>query len=262
MADTAFPEGVRRFVRSWTDLLSTVAALPGEAFAVRSGCRGWSVNDLVCHLVLDAQDVLITLATPVEGIPGSGVAGLASSVGGRPTPVDAAGYWSIVPPPTGVDPLDALIPRLAAAYGDPTPLQFHLDDVGQAAARAALRADAGELVVTQDMVLPAGEFLDAYVLEWTLHHLDLLAGMPPARTAGPDSPCVSGQSTGTPPLSGPAPENLRAARTLLQRVIGEEVPASVSDGEALLLVTGRARPTARQVELLGPLSQRLPLPVG
>ena len=36
-------------------------------------------------------------------------------------------------PPSGDDPLDALIVRLAAAYEDPALLKFHLDDVGSAA---------------------------------------------------------------------------------------------------------------------------------
>ena len=38
-----------------------------EDFARPSGCTGWLVRDLVCHLIIDAQDVLITLVTPAEG---------------------------------------------------------------------------------------------------------------------------------------------------------------------------------------------------
>jgi hypothetical protein len=48
----------------------------------------------VCHLVIVAQDVLITLVTPAETEPA----------------VDAVTYWDLVEPPTGEDPLDALIP--------------------------------------------------------------------------------------------------------------------------------------------------------
>ena len=43
---------------------TAVAELPDEDFAQPSGCTGWLVRDLVCHLVIDAQDVLITLVTP------------------------------------------------------------------------------------------------------------------------------------------------------------------------------------------------------
>lgn len=54
------------FSRSWTALLAAVADLPDEDFERPSGCKGWLVRDLVCHLVIDAQDVLITLVTPAE----------------------------------------------------------------------------------------------------------------------------------------------------------------------------------------------------
>ncbi|MGA5383681.1 maleylpyruvate isomerase N-terminal domain-containing protein [Streptomyces pseudogriseolus] len=45
------------FTRSWNALLAAVATTPGEDFDRPSGCRGWLVRDLVCHLVVDAQDV-------------------------------------------------------------------------------------------------------------------------------------------------------------------------------------------------------------
>jgi len=106
------------FARSWAALRAAVADLRDEDFARPSGCAGWLVRDLVCHLVIDAQDVLITLATPT---------------GAAPTR-DAATYWEVADtPPTGDDPLDALIVRLAAAYQEPWLLTFHLDDVGSAA---------------------------------------------------------------------------------------------------------------------------------
>ncbi|MFG3017738.1 maleylpyruvate isomerase N-terminal domain-containing protein [Streptomyces sp. NPDC048254] len=48
-----------------------VAELPDEDFAQPSGCKGWLVRDLVCHLVVDAQDVLNTLVTPAESLAGA-----------------------------------------------------------------------------------------------------------------------------------------------------------------------------------------------
>jgi hypothetical protein len=72
-------------------LRTAVAEIPDEEFERPSGCTGWLVRDLVCHLVIDAQDVLITLVTPAET---------------EPT-VDALTYWDLVEPPTGEDPLDA-----------------------------------------------------------------------------------------------------------------------------------------------------------
>jgi Mycothiol maleylpyruvate isomerase N-terminal domain len=123
-------------------LRTAVAELSDEDFARPSGCTGWLVRDLVCHLIIDAQDVLITLVTPAETEPTR----------------NAVTYWDVVEaPPTGGDPLDALIVRLAAAYEEPRLLKFHLDDVGSAAGRAAELADPGLRVSTRDQVLTAGD---------------------------------------------------------------------------------------------------------
>ncbi|MFF9839586.1 maleylpyruvate isomerase N-terminal domain-containing protein [Streptomyces sp. NPDC013740] len=215
------------FSRSWAALLAAVAETPDEDFARPSGCAGWLVRDLVCHLVIDAQDVLITLATPAATAP----------------TVDASSYWKRVEPPTGDDPLDALIPRLAAAYGDPALLRFHLDDVGSAAGRAAGLADPAGLVGTRDEVLSVGDYLTAYVLEWTLHHLDLVAHLP----------------AGAPP---PA-ETLAAARRALERIVGTAFPTSFSDVDALRVGTGRRAPSQAEAAALGAeFLGRLPFVLG
>ncbi|MFE7558792.1 maleylpyruvate isomerase N-terminal domain-containing protein [Kitasatospora sp. NPDC057500] len=218
------------FGPSWTALRAAVEGLAAEDFARPSGCAGWLVRDLVCHLVIDAQDVLITLATPSPAEPTR----------------DAASYWQVADgPPDGEDPLDALTVRLAAAYGDPELLRFHLDDVGSAAGRAAELAAPGRRVATQGQVLTAGDYLDAYVLEWTLHHLDLVAHLPHA--------------------PGPPAEGLGAARRLLERVAAAPFPASFADADALLVGTGRraATPAERsQLAALGTRGPKLPLVLG
>ncbi|MCB5178924.1 maleylpyruvate isomerase N-terminal domain-containing protein [Streptomyces antimicrobicus] len=218
------------FTRSWDALRAAVAALADEDFGRPSGCAGWLVRDLVCHLVIDAQDVLITLVTP---------AGAA-----EPVTHDAVTYWRVGDtPPTGDDPLDALVVRLAAAYQEPELLKFHLDDVGAAAGRAAALADPELRVRTQDMVLTAGDYLSAYVLEWTLHHLDLVAHVPGA--------------------AGPPPEGLARTRAMVEALAGAAFPASFSDVDVLLVATGRRAPTAAERAALGPeLGTRLPLVLG
>ncbi|MEU9443864.1 maleylpyruvate isomerase N-terminal domain-containing protein [Streptomyces sp. NPDC048304] len=216
------------FSRSWTALRTAVAELPDEDFERPSGCAGWLVRDLVCHLVIDAQDVLITLVTPADT---------------EPT-VDAATYWKLVEPPTGDDPLDALIPRLAAAYGEPRLLKFHLDDVGSAAGRAAALADPAARVRTRDDVLTVGDYLSAYVLEWTLHHLDLIARLSPGSAAGPPA------------------ETLAAARAALEKIAGTAFPDSFSDTDALLVGTGRRAPSDAEQTALGDVSGRLPFVLG
>ena len=214
------------FSRSWTALRAAVAETPDDDYEKPSGCAGWLVRDLVCHLVIDAQDVLITLATPACAEPTA----------------DAVTYWDLVDPPTGEDPLDALIPRLAAAYGDPHLLKFHLDDVGSAAGRAAGLADPTARVSTKDKVLTAGDYLSAYVLEWTLHHLDLIAHLPSA--------------------AAPPPETLKAARASLEKIAGSPFPASLSDEDALLTGTGRRAPTAAEKAALAGIAPELPLVLG
>ena len=195
------------FSRSWAALRTAVAELSDEDFTRPSGCAGWLVRDLVCHLIIDAQDVLITLATPAATEPTR----------------DAVTYWELVEAPTGDDPLDALTVRLAAAYEEPWLLKFHLDDVGSAAGRAAELADPEVRVSTRDEVLTAGDYLSAYVLEWTLHHLDLVAQLPDA--------------------AEPPAEGLARSRELLEKIAGAAFPPSLSDKDALLIGTGRRAPS-------------------
>ncbi|MFI7299511.1 maleylpyruvate isomerase N-terminal domain-containing protein [Streptomyces sp. NPDC050121] len=217
------------FSRSWAALRTAVADLPDEDFSRPSGCAGWLVRDLVCHLIVDAQDVLITLVTPAETEPTR----------------DAVTYWNLVEAPTGDDPLDALTVRLAAAYEEPWLLKFHLDDVGSAAGRAAELADPSVRVGTRDMVLTTGDYLAAYVLEWTLHHLDLIAHLPDAVE--------------------PPPEGLARSRELLEKIAGAAFPPSFSDTDALLIGTGRRAPSEAERAELGELGQpapKLPLVLG
>ncbi|MEV8442647.1 maleylpyruvate isomerase N-terminal domain-containing protein [Actinosynnema sp. NPDC051121] len=215
------------FSLSWAALREAVAGLADEDFARPSGCAGWLVRDLVCHLVIDAQDVLITLVTPTEA----------------EATRDAVTYWNVTSmPPSGEDPLDALTVRLAAAYGEPWLLKFHLDDVGSAAGRAAGLADRAARVGTRDEVLAAGDYLDAYVLEWTLHHLDLVAHLPH--------------------VAGPPAEGLARSRGMLERIAGAAFPGSFSDVDALLVGTGRRAPTDVEKAALGGSAVELPLVLG
>ncbi|MFF3261042.1 maleylpyruvate isomerase N-terminal domain-containing protein [Streptomyces sp. NPDC002932] len=215
------------FSRSWTALLAAVAGLDDADFARPSGCTGWLVRDLVCHLVIDAQDILITLATPAATEPTR----------------DAVTYWDVTgTPPTGEDPLDALTVRLAAAYEEPWLLKFHLDDVGSAAGRAAGLAAPGLRVGTRDEVLAVADYLSVYVLESTLHHLDLTAHLPEAPA---------------PPAAG-----LARSRELLDAIAGMPFPSSFSDTDALLIGTGRRTATESEAAGLGEFGGRLPLIIG
>ncbi|OMC01489.1 maleylpyruvate isomerase N-terminal domain-containing protein [Mycolicibacterium fortuitum] len=215
------------FSDSWAALRAAVAGLERPDFVRDSGCAGWLIRDLVCHLIIDAQDVLITLATPTLAAPTRA----------------AATYWELSDtPPTGADPLDALTVRLAAAYEDSDLLKFHLDDLGSAAGRAAELADPEVRVETKNQVLTVGDYLCAYVLEWTLHHLDLVAHLPGA--------------------VGPPAAGLARSRALLGEVTGVSFPDELSDSDVLLVGTGRRAPTDAENVVLGATAARLPFVLG
>ncbi|TWF78758.1 mycothiol maleylpyruvate isomerase-like protein [Pseudonocardia hierapolitana] len=203
-----------------------MAGLPDTAFEQPSGCRGWLVQDLVYHLIVDAQDVLITLVTPTDAEPTR----------------NAVTYWDVVDAPAGDDPLAALTVRVAAAYGEPGLLRFHLDDVGSAAGRAAELADPDLRVGTKDQVLTVGDYLSAYVLEWTLHHLDLI--------------------TRLPDVAGPAADALSHSRATLEALAGTAFPASFPDVDVLLIGTGRRAASEKEKTELGEVAARLPLVLG
>ncbi|MCX2729675.1 maleylpyruvate isomerase N-terminal domain-containing protein [Saccharopolyspora sp. NFXS83] len=212
------------FSLTWTALRTAVAELADEDFARPSGCTGWLVRDLACHLVIDAQDVLITLAAPVD----------------EAATRDAATYWDASDsPPTGDDPLDALTVRLAAAYQEPWLLQFHLDDVGSAADRAAA------LVPHAASAPAAGCSPRPTTCPRTSSsglHLDLIAHLPGAA----DPPTAS----------------LAASRALLARIAGATFPTSFSHRDALLIGTGRREPTDAERTAVGALARRVPLILG
>jgi hypothetical protein len=203
-------------------LLGTVSSLTDDDFAQPSGCEGWLVRDLVCHFVIDAQDVLITLVTPTADA----------------VTHDAVTYWKVSHKPSD-DPLSALIVRLAAAYGEPWMLKHHVDDVGQAALRAAQLADPTLKVSTQDMVLCTTNYLGAYVWEWTLHHLDLVAHLPG--------------------VAGPPAATLARCREMLEQIAGP-FPAQWSSTDVLLVGTGRRAPAEAERAELGDL--RIPFVLG
>jgi hypothetical protein len=194
-------------------LLRAVGELTDDDFTRPSGCEGWLVRDLVCHFVIDAQDVLITLVTPTAD----------------PVTHDAVTYWK-VSRERADDPLAALTSRLAAAYGEPWMLKHHVGDVGQAALRAAALADPALRVSTQDMVLCASGYLGAYVWEWTLHHLDLVRHLPH--------------------LAGPPESALARCREMFEQVAGP-FPAAWSDADVLLVGTGRRAPPGPERAALG-----------
>ncbi|WP_033291616.1 maleylpyruvate isomerase N-terminal domain-containing protein [Amycolatopsis jejuensis] len=215
------------FSHAWNSLQKAVGSLAGGQWVAPSGCTGWLVQDLVFHLVIDAQDILITLATPTSA---------------EPTRT-ASGYWELGGDlPTGIDEDSAFTRRAAASYGTTAWLAHHFDDLAAAAGRAAAAADPTSRVETRDQVLTVEDYFATYVVEATLHHLDLIAHL-------------SG-------VDGPDAAPLAMTRQIIEDVLGAPLPPSLADQAAVLVATGRRSPTEVETAALGPLAAKLLVVLG
>lgn len=203
------------------------------------------MRDLVHHLVLQAQEVLIALATPAETAPTD----------------DALSWWTLTPTlPDGHAPHDALIGRMADAYESAAQLRESFEHIAAAAGRAALLAHPDLPVSARGRTLTARDLLGALVLEATLHHLDLVAHLPGADGSPAEGPPAEG-----PPTEGLPAESLTAAREMVERRLRLPLPPTWNDADALRVATGRRPATpAEQAELdaLGVRGQMLPLSFG
>jgi uncharacterized protein (TIGR03083 family) len=192
-----------------------------------SGCRGWTVCDLLLHLSLDPQRALIALATPAPGppdtdyisyfrsFPGSGDAGAAV----------AHAQW---------------VRRTAAAFNRPSGVVERWTETATAAGYAVSQADPAGFIRTQNLVLAVPDFVATLVTEAVIHHLDLVVSLP-------DAP-------------EPVPEATAIALSTLDGLAGSEgLPAHWSEREALLKGAGREDLTAEDQELLGERAALFPL---
>jgi hypothetical protein len=125
---------------------------------------------------------------------------------------------------------------------EPRLMKFHLDDVGSAARRAAALCDPDMRVGTRGEVLTARDYLSAYILETTLHHLDLVAYLPH--------------------VAGPARDSLARSREMLTQIAGAAFPQSFSDIDALLIGTGRRAASESEISELADKAMKLPLVLG
>ena len=52
---------------AYADVTAMVADLDDNDLLLPSGCRGWSIADLLYHMLQDAQRALVAFATPADG---------------------------------------------------------------------------------------------------------------------------------------------------------------------------------------------------
>jgi uncharacterized protein (TIGR03083 family) len=212
---------------AYAGVTAVVAELEDFDLLLPSGCRGWTICDLLQHLTLDPQRALIALNTPADG----------------PPEADFVSYFRAYP---GAGDRGAAIGhaqwvrRTAAAYSRPKSIVERWTETARATGYAVSKADPAGRIRTQNLVLAVPDFVATLVTEAVIHHLDLIVSLP-------DAP-------------EPALEPAEIALSTVDGLAGSEgLPAHWSEREALLKGSGREDLTAEDREALGDRAALFPL---
>ena len=196
--------------------------LGDDQLLAASRCRGWTVGDVLVHVHLGLQEMLLGVVSPTDRAPDT----------------DAASYWRNPTGPhchaTTVGHV-RFVRAMGAAYRRPTGIVAHLRPTADAVAAAVGALPEGAVAI-HGHTLRTGDFLATWALELAVHHLDLGA---------------------TLALPAPAPTALTLARATVEALAGAPLPWD--DETAVLIGTGRQSPDAEQAEEAGPLTAHLPV---
>ncbi len=205
-------------------LLDVAGGLDDRSLLAGSRCRGWSVVDVLVHVHLGLQEMLLGLVAPTTA----------------PPDTDAATYWASPPPATDPEADDVagirFVRLVASAYRRPGGAVAHLRPTAEGVLAAVAALPPGVLRF-QGKVLTTGDFLATWACEVAVHHLDLTAELT---------------------LPDPPPSALAVARATVEALAGGPLPAGWSDAHAVLAGTGRVPPPAGQVAPT-PAVARLPV---
>jgi uncharacterized protein (TIGR03083 family) len=190
-------------------------------------CAGWTVLDVLYHLLGDARRGLTALLTPAS----------------QDADTDFVSYWkSWRPPGPGDGTTGARAWRLAAAavtaFGGPASLVESWRETAPATVRLAGLAPY-PVIATQGHALSVADFAGTLATEAAIHHLDMIAELPSA--PGPNASCLA------------------LVRRVLDGLLGIPVPAGWDDPAYALKGTGRRPLTAADRSQLGELANRFPL---
>jgi uncharacterized protein (TIGR03083 family) len=204
-------------------LVELTRDLTQDELVAPSGCRGWTVADLLFHMLLDAQRALVTFHSPVAG----------------PADTDFVGYWKGFSSDVDAARAHARFVRLsAAAHADERRIVSRWEETARAALRAC-EATAAAFVTTQGHVLATGDFVATLVVEATVHHLDLTAHL-----------------RDKPP---PVPQALAVTTATLDGLLDGPRPDAWDDLAYIRKATGRAALADDDRAALGDAANRLPL---
>jgi uncharacterized protein (TIGR03083 family) len=212
---------------AYAGVTAVVRDLDDYDLLLPSGCRGWTVCDLLLHLTLDPQRALVALATPADG----------------PADVDFISYFRAYPGAGDVSAAVAhaqWVRRTASAFNRPRGVVERWTETAPATAYAVSQADPAGFLRTQSLVLAVPDFVSTLVTEAVIHHLDLIVSLP-------DAP-------------EPAPEAAAVALSTVDGLAGSDgLPAHWSEREALLKGSGREELTDEDREVLGERAALFPL---
>ncbi len=207
---------------AYGDLAAFAASLDEDESWQPTACAGWTVRDLVHHLLGDAQRALVALATPASG------------------PVDrtATTYWLDSPGAPDPDSRGIRASRTMASQWRLDHLTATFAETATAVVNLAGRPAPTDLVATQGHVLSVDDLLGTLVVEATIHHLDMTTHL--------DS-------------VGPQFEPLAITGATLDGLLGRPTPDAWSSQRWVCAATGRAQLTEEQRSFLGTDVDRLPL---
>jgi uncharacterized protein (TIGR03083 family) len=224
MADIDGGATLRALGQAYRAITEIVTDLPEGAFDRPTGCRGWSVRDLLFHLLLDPQRALVALASPATE---------------EPT-VDFVSYWRPYQPGTaGAARHAEFVRRAASAYSRHILVELWAETSEAALQAAAWATPATARVHTQGLIITIPDLVATLAVEAAIHHLDLTVHLD-------DAPSVPAMA-------------LDVVRLTLDGLLGTTLPVDW-DGETYALkATGRMALSDDDREGLGLLGERLPL---
>jgi hypothetical protein len=207
---------------AYSDISTIASSLEEEDSWLPTRCIGWTVRDLLVHLLTDVQRALVALATPAAG----------------PADRDAVTWW------TGAEPTDD--PEFRELRGLRTIAgAWNLDDLvrtfvetTRAVVALAGRTPPEALVASQGHVLQVVDLVTTLAVKAAVHHLDLVVELR---------------------RPGPRPEPLALVRCTLDTLLGWPAPTEWPDERWALLGSGRVAPGGGERRALGTAAARLPL---
>lgn len=201
-------------------LRQLVVGLSDRQLVLSTRCVGWHVADLVVHLRMSFEAVLMSLTARTLAEPDR----------------DFVSYWRDWPAGDAPGFGDVRFTwASSAAYASSTGLRTHFEDTAQAAL-GAVRACPEGRVGFQGHVMDTADVLGMWATEFAVHHLDLLSEIDGAPTV----------------------DALEVAAETLDRLLHARRPAWWDLSTYILKASGRLALLPEERSLLGPTAGRYP----